>query len=92
MRELITKLWAGGVCAVEKCGVGDEQLSEAIKGLEYHLNNVSKLLGEKYSAEMHSLNDSIHIYCDVSKELAFCSGFSMAVKLFAEACSEEKWL
>ena len=85
MKQTIEDLWYGNIAPVERCGVGDPEIKELIHLIERNKTALSDSLNDLQRHTFEKLLDCVEEYQDLVSSHAFCDGFSLAGRLFAEA-------
>lgn len=85
MKETIENLWNGNIAPGEICGAGNPDIEHLVMLLERNKENLDKELGEQQKEILKKYIDCTDEYIYRITELAFCDGFCLASRLWAEA-------
>ena len=87
MKSEIEELWNGQVAPAARCGAGDPEIENLIILIERHKDQLNHELKEEDKNIFGKYVDCAEEYTCLISKTAFCDGFTLAVKLMAEALS-----
>lgn len=87
MMQTITDLWNGDIAPCEHCGSHDAKANQLISLMERNRENLLGTLSDVQKETLQKYIDASDEYLLRMMELAFCDGFCLASRLFAESLS-----
>jgi len=85
MLKTMVELWNGSFSPVERLGKDNASIRKAEILLRRHLKRLGTSLGQEQAELFERYSDCMNEYLGLMSEQAFCDGFSIGVKLTAEA-------
>ncbi|MBQ6705969.1 MAG: hypothetical protein IJN07_00460 [Clostridia bacterium] len=85
MPNTITELWYGNIDPIRHFGRNNQEIKRVEALWQRHLEDLEPLLTEKSKILFEKYNDCFQEYLSLSIEEAFCTGFSVGTKIFAQA-------
>lgn len=85
MKSIIAALWRGELHPEMRSGMDNAELRQAEKELDACREEMEAVLSEEQERVFMKYLSALHRYMNESDEQAFHDGFSMAMKLTAEA-------
>lgn len=85
MKQTISDLWNGEIAPIERCGVRDVQANQLMHIAAQNREALRGELSEAQKEKLQKLLDCSEQYMLRMMELSFRDGFSLGVKLTAEA-------
>lgn len=90
MRDLIKELWIGGLIPAERSGVGDQRIKELIRFIEAQQTALEEKMELQHRGLLMLYRERFDEYVCQCSEEAFCDGFSLGLRLAAEAFTGER--
>lgn len=87
MKHSIEDLWNGNLSPADHCGSHNRELNELVSLLDRHHTALCRKISADDQVVLEKYVDCYEDYLLRMMEQAFCDGFSLAAKLFAEALS-----
>lgn len=89
MNDTIKELWYGNIGACDNCGVHDSEAKHLLYLVERNKENLEKISTPQQLELLEKYADCYEEYLFKMMEHAFCSGFCLASRFWAESLTAE---
>ncbi len=90
MKNTIIDLWYGNLSPIERSGNDNSEMKSIINILSRNEEKLYKILNDEQKELFEKHNSLLRQYSNLAVEEAFCDGFSIAGRLFAESLVSDK--
>ncbi|MBP3673569.1 MAG: hypothetical protein J6J18_07055 [Oscillospiraceae bacterium] len=88
MKQTLEKLWNGNISPIESCGENDSEIQEILRLIESNRKDLTAELNEHQKEMFGNYTGCCEEYTYLITAQAFCDGFSLASRIWAETLAE----